>query len=202
MKLFFATANQNKVKELAALFSAYDIDIVSVANYPDFISPPETGVTFQENAQIKAECACQFTGLPSLADDSGLVVAALKGAPGVYSARYAGENATDEENNEKLLAEMKDIPEADRKAYFCSVLCLALPKGETIFSEGRVYGRILRKRQGENGFGYDPLFYVDEMDKAMAELTLAEKNMVSHRGLAFRAMKDQLLSLFLATDNG
>jgi XTP/dITP diphosphohydrolase len=202
MKLFFATANQNKVKELAALISDYDIDVVSAADYPDFISPPETGETFQENAQIKAECACKFTGLPSLADDSGLVVDALKGAPGVYSARYAGENATDEENNEKLLAEMKDIPEEDRKAYFCSVLCLALPKGETVFSEGRVHGMILKERRGENGFGYDPLFYVNEMDKGMAELTLAEKNMVSHRGMAFRQMRDQLLRHFLATDNG
>lgn len=202
MKLFFATANQNKVKELASLISAYDIDIVSATDYPDFISPEETGDSFRENARIKAECACEFTGLPSLADDSGLVVAALNGAPGVYSARYAGENATDEENNEKLLAEMKDIPEEARKAYFCSVLCLALPNGHTVFSEGRVYGMILKERRGENGFGYDPLFHVDEMDKGMAELTLQEKNMISHRGLAFRDMKDQLLSLFLATDNG
>lgn len=201
MKLFFATGNQNKVKELAALIDGAGIGVVSAGDYPGFIAPPETGATFQENAYIKAACACQYTGLPALADDSGLVVAALKGAPGVHSARYAGENATDEKNNEKLLAAMEELPDEEREAYFCSVLCLALPTGETFFSEGRVYGRILREYRGENGFGYDPLFYVDEMKKTMAELTLAEKNMVSHRARAFHGMKERLLSLLLATDN-
>lgn len=202
MKLFFATGNQNKVKELAALVSGFDIDVVSAADYPDFVSPPETGTTFKENARIKAEYACKMTGLPSLADDSGLVVEALNGAPGVYSARYAGENATDEENNEKLLEDMKDIADENRSAYFCAVLCLVLPDGRVFYSEGRVYGTILREPRGENGFGYDPLFYVDEQDVGMAELTLEEKSMISHRAMAFQAMKDQLFSLFLGTDNG
>lgn len=202
MKLFFATGNQNKVKELAALISAYDIEVASAADYPDFVSPPETGATFKENALIKAESACAFTGLPSLADDSGLVVAALNGAPGVYSARYAGEDADDTQNNEKLLAALEDVADLDRKAYFCSVLCLALPGGCTHFSEGRVYGMILREPRGSNGFGYDPLFHVDELDAGMAELTLAEKNMISHRGKAFQAMAEQIASLYLPTDNG
>ena len=202
MKLFFATGNQNKVKELAALVSAYDIEVASAADYPDFVSPPETGATFKENALIKAKSACAFTGLPSLADDSGLVVAALNGAPGVYSARYAGEDADDTRNNEKLLAALGDVADPDRKAYFCSVLCLALPGGSTYFSEGRVYGMILREPRGSNGFGYDPLFHVDELDAGMAELTLAEKNMISHRGKAFQAMSEQIASLYLPTDNG
>jgi XTP/dITP diphosphohydrolase len=202
MKLFFATGNQGKVNELIDLISGYDIDVVSVADYPKFVSPPETGTTFRENARIKAESACKFTGLPSLADDSGLVVDALNGAPGVYSARYAGENATDEDNNAKLLKEMESVEDGYRGAYFCSVICMVLPDGRVFYSEGRVYGTILKEPRGENGFGYDPLFYVDEQELGMAELTLAEKNMISHRAHAFQGMKDQLFSLFLTTDNG
>lgn len=196
MKLFFATGNKNKVKEFRALTEGMELEIVSMTDYPDFVSPPETGTTFQENARIKARSACEYTGLPSLADDSGLVVEALNGAPGVYSARYSGENATAEENNEKLLVEMANIPEEQRNAYFCAVFCLSLPDGRDIFSEGRVEGRILSDYRGHEGFGYDPLFFVTETGRGMAEMTMAEKNKISHRSRAFDGMRTALNSLF------
>ena len=199
MELFFATGNKNKVKELAALIEDMDIHVRSVADVPDFVSPPETGATFKENAFIKAKSAAEFTGLAALADDSGLVVPALNGAPGVYSARYSGEEGNDEANNEKLLWEMKDIPEEKRSAYFCTVLCLYLPNGSVYYSEGRVDGRILFDYCGTNGFGYDPLFFVTEKGKGMDEMTLEEKNEISHRSRAFTAMKAALNSLLSHT---
>lgn len=196
MKLFFATGNQGKVEELKALMKGMDIEILYMADYPEFAAPPETGSTFRENALIKARGACDYTGLPSLADDSGLAVAALGGAPGVFSARYSGENATSESNNEKLLKEMHNVPEAQRDAYFCAVLCLSLPDGRDIFSEGRVDGKILKEYRGDQGFGYDPLFFVTEKGKGMAEMTMAEKNAISHRSRAFNGIADALSSLY------
>ncbi|MGM9567387.1 MAG: XTP/dITP diphosphatase [Clostridia bacterium] len=195
MKLFFATGNKGKVKELEALIEGMDFQVLYTADFPDFVSPEETGDTFRENARIKARGACDFTGLPSLADDSGLVVKALNGAPGVYSARYSGENATAESNNEKLLKEMKDVPEEQRDAYFCAVLCLSLPDGRDFFSEGRVDGKILKEYRGTNGFGYDPLFFVTEKGKGMAEMTMEEKNSISHRSRAFKGVFEALNSL-------
>ena len=196
MKLFFATGNKGKVKELEALIEGMDLQVLYMADVPDFVSPEETGTTFRENARIKARSACDFTGLPSLADDSGLVVEALKGAPGVYSARYSGENATSESNNEKLLKEMNNVPQEQRKAYFCAVLCLALPDGRDLFSEGRVNGEILTEYRGTNGFGYDPLFFVTEKGKGMAEMTMEEKNAISHRSRAFEGISNALNSLY------
>ncbi|MBQ1251700.1 MAG: XTP/dITP diphosphatase [Firmicutes bacterium] len=198
MKLFFATGNQGKVKELENLVKdlSLDIEILYMKDYPDFVSPPETGTTFKENALIKSRSACEYTGLPSLADDSGLVVPALAGAPGVYSARYSGENATSESNNEKLLKEMENIPDEQRNAYFCAVLCLSLPDGNDYFSEGRVNGKILRNYVGNNGFGYDPLFFVPEMGKGMAEMTMEEKNSISHRSRAFNGLCNALNSCY------
>jgi len=198
MKLFFATGNQGKVRELKNLVKDHDLDIeiFYMADYPDFVAPPETGTTFRENALIKARSAADYTGLPSLADDSGLVVEALSGAPGVYSARYSGENATSESNNEKLLKEMENIPDEQRNAYFCAVLCLSFPDGENIFSEGKVMGKILRKYVGNNGFGYDPLFFVPEMGKGMAEMTMEEKNSISHRSRAFEGLCKALNSRY------
>lgn len=184
------------MKELEALVEGLDLEILYMADFPDFVPPEETGTTFQENARIKARSGCDFTGLPSLADDSGLVVEALDGAPGVYSARYSGERATAESNNEKLLKEMKDIPDERRDAYFCAVLCLSLPAGEDFFSEGRVEGKILREYRGSEGFGYDPLFFVTEKGKGMAEMTMAEKNSISHRSRAFNGIFKALNSLY------
>lgn len=196
MKLFFATGNKGKVKELEALVQGMDIEVQYMADYPDFVAPPETGSTFKENAQIKARSACAYTGLPSLADDSGLVVDALNGAPGVYSARYSGENATSESNNEKLLDAMADVPDGERTARFCAVLCLSYPDGQDLFSEGTVEGEILREYVGTNGFGYDPLFYVPEKGKGMAEMTMEEKNSISHRSRAFNGLCKALNSYY------
>lgn len=196
MEIFFATGNKGKVKELEALVEAMDFKVLSAVDFPDYISPEETGDTFRENARIKARSACDFTGLPSLADDSGLVVNALNGAPGVYSARYSGEDATAESNNEKLLKEMYGIPEEQRNAYFCAVLCLSLPDGRDFFSEGRVDGKILKEYRGTEGFGYDPLFFVTEKGKGMAEMTMEEKNSISHRSRAFKGISDALNSLY------
>ena len=196
MEIFFATGNKGKVKELEALVEAMDFKVLFAADFPDFVSPEETGDTFRENARIKARSACDFTGLPSLADDSGLVVNALNGAPGVYSSRYSGEDATAESNNEKLLKEMYGIPEEQRNAYFCAVLCLSLPDGRDFFSEGRVDGKILKEYRGTEGFGYDPLFFVTEKGKGMAEMTMEEKNSISHRSRAFKGISDALNSLY------
>lgn len=196
IKLFFATGNKGKVKELEALIKGMDLQVMYMADVPGFVPPEETGRTFKENARIKARAACDYTGLPSLADDSGLVVAALNGAPGVFSARYSGESATAESNNEKLIKEMHDIPEERRDAYFCSVLCLSLPDGRDLFSEGRVDGKILKEYRGTNGFGYDPLFFVTETGKGMAEMTMEEKNSISHRSRAFDGISKALNSLY------
>ena len=195
-QLLFATGNQNKVRELADLVSSLDLSLLSLADFPDYVSPSEDGETFHENARIKARYACEYTGMPALADDSGLCVTALNGAPGVFSARFGGENAAAEENNEKLLKMMADVDDDHRDAYFAAVFCLSLPDGRDFFSEGRVYGRILREYRGTNGFGYDPLFFVTEKGKGMAELSLAEKNLISHRSRAFEGIFTALNSLF------
>lgn len=184
-KIFFATGNKNKLEELKVLVSPLKIEVVSPLDFPDYIAPEETGTTFFENAAIKAKAACAFTGLPALADDSGLVVPALNGEPGMYSARYSGEDATDDNNNAKLLKKMENLEGDDRKAYFCAVLCFAVPQGEVYYSEGRVDGHMLREYRGEKGFGYDPIFFIDEIGLGMAEIDMDEKNKISHRSRAF-----------------
>ena len=195
-ELLFATGNQNKVRELASLTAGMDLRVLSLRDFPGFTPPPETGKTFRENAAIKARSACAYTGMAALADDSGLCVAALNGAPGVFSARYSGEDASAESNNEKLLREMAAVPDGARDAYFACVFCLSLPDGHDFFSEGRVDGSILKEYRGENGFGYDPLFFVTEKGKGMAEMSLAEKNLISHRSRAFEGIIAALSSLF------
>ena len=195
-QLLFATGNQNKVRELAELISDLDLELLSLADFPDYVSPVEDGKTFHENARIKARSACEYTGMAALADDSGLCVDALNGAPGVFSARYSGEYASARENNEKLLKEMKDIDDDRRGACFTAVFCLSLPDGRDYFSEGRVYGSIMREYRGTKGFGYDPLFFVTEKGKGMAEMTLSEKNFISHRSRAFEGIITALNSLF------
>jgi XTP/dITP diphosphohydrolase len=146
----------------------------------------ENGVTFPDNAALKARVAVRRTGLIALADDSGLEVDALDGAPGVYSARYAGEPKDDERNNDKLLHLLETIPEDKRTARFRCALVIATPFGEEYLTEGAVEGRILTLRRGSDGFGYDPVFFIPEFARTMAELTLTEKNTVSHRAQAFR----------------
>lgn len=203
MRIVVATANAHKVREIAAALASLDVELLPVTLLePDFISPPEDADSFQGNALIKAWAAHEACGLPALADDSGLVVDALKGAPGVYSARYAGENASDSDNNFKLLSELSTIPERQRSARFVSVIALvgldtynpALPR--EIIIEGSCEGSIAFEAKGHEGFGYDPLFKpVETPGKRMAELSMDEKNQISHRGKALKELSLQLIEL-------
>ena len=187
-----ATRNRGKILEINALLTGLVDQVSSAADYPEFPETVEDGATFEENALKKAREAASFTGLPALADDSGLVVDALDGRPGVFSARYGGEGAGDAANNARLLEECQNISDDRRQAAFVCVLAFVTPAGtEQIFS-GRIAGAILTSERGEGGFGYDPLFGVDGFDRTMAELTLQEKNSISHRGLALLHFKDFL----------
>jgi len=186
MKILLATQNQGKVRELQELLTGEDIEVLSLVDIPDWEEVEETGKTFAENAALKARAAVLRTGLIALADDSGLEVDALDGWPGVYSARFAGEPKDDERNNDKLLELLKTVPDDKRMARFRCALVIATPDGEEYLTEGTVEGRILSQRRGKGGFGYDPLFFVPEFARTMAELNLAQKNKLSHRAQAFR----------------
>ena len=185
MKLVIATKNKNKVAEIRdKLASLPGLELLSLLDYPDMPAIEETGTSFEENAVIKAKEVCTFTGLPALADDSGLVVDALGGEPGVYSARYAGERASDRDRYLLLLRNMEKIPPENRTARFVCAIAVALPGGTVHTTEANCEGVILSHEQGTGGFGYDPVFYLPRMGKTMAELTMAEKNTLSHRALA------------------
>lgn len=184
-KLILASGNKGKLNEFQSVFSAAGIQVEPQSLY-HIQDAEETGLSFVENAIIKARHACQHTGLPALADDSGLEVDALHGQPGIYSARFSGENATDASNNEKLLALMKDIPEDQRTARFHCILVLmrhAQDPTPLVF-HGTWEGRILHFPSGSNGFGYDPLFFATEQQEISAQLSAEVKNRVSHRGKA------------------
>ena len=192
MDLLIATANKSKVKEISELLEPLKINVKPVYEcYKGFSMPEETGKTFEENAKIKAESVYIATKMATLADDSGLQVDALNGAPGVYSARYAGENASDKEKIEKLLSEMEGVPQEKRTARFICVICCILPNGEKVFSRGECEGRISNEIHGENGFGYDPIFLTSK-GKTFAELSFEEKNRISHRGIALREIYNRL----------
>ena len=186
MKIILATQNQGKVRELRELLVDEEIEVLSLLDIPYWEDVEENGVTFADNAALKARAAVLRTGLIALADDSGLEVDALDGAPGVYSARYAGEPKDDERNTDKLLGLLEIIPEDKRTARFRCALVMATPFGKDYLTEGAVEGRIMTQRRGSDGFGYDPVFYLPEFARTMAELTLAEKNTISHRAQAFR----------------
>lgn len=186
MKILLATQNQGKVRELQELLAGEEIEVISLREVPDWEEVEENGKTFAENAALKARVAAKRTGLISLADDSGLEVDALDGAPGVYSARFAGEPKDDEKNNDKLLKLLENVPEEKRSARFRCALVIATPSGEEYLTEGTVEGQILRERRGQEGFGYDPLFYLPDFKQTMAELSIAEKNEISHRAIAFK----------------
>ena len=191
-RLLVATRNRGKIKEIKALLDGLVEEVLCAADLPDLPETVEDGATFAENALKKAREASEATGLPVLADDSGLVVEGLNGAPGVISARYAGEDADDTANNHKLMNELAARPDADRAAAF--VCCMAFVDGistEQLFV-GRVGGRIIDQPRGEHGFGYDPLFLVDGFEQTMAELPLDQKNRISHRGQALQAFKAYL----------
>ncbi|ACL70287.1 XTP/dITP diphosphatase [Halothermothrix orenii] len=189
LKLLVASGNQGKIREIKKYLNDLDIEIVGL---DDFSLPPveEDGETFYENALKKARTRARETGLLTLADDSGLEVDYLQGKPGVYSARYAGAGASDEDNNKKLLEELKGVPAGQRGARFKCVMVLYDPElGEDISVTGSCEGIIMEKPRGDNGFGYDPLFYVPEYGKTMAELTLETKNKISHRARALSKIK-------------
>lgn len=197
-----ATRNQGKVKEFAELFGAHGFKVRSLSDYTDLPPIVENGETFAENARIKAQIISAHLHVPVLADDSGLEVSALNGAPGVYSARYAGENATDEANNAKLLQalnassaaqEGEEEPKRLSEASFVCALALIDPvANELIEAEAACEGYIISEPRGEGGFGYDPLFYIPSLGKTMAELTIEEKNQVSHRAKALRLFFQKL----------
>ncbi|WP_430876256.1 XTP/dITP diphosphatase [Gilliamella sp. G0441] len=188
-KIVLATNNQGKVNELQNLLADAGFDIVAQSqfNLPD---ADETGLTFVENAIIKARYAAKLTGLPAIADDSGLVVEALNGQPGIYSARYAGEHGNDESNNQKLLQALQPIPKEKRSAYFyCALVFIQHEKDPTpIICLGKWNGLILNELKGKGGFGYDPLFYIPELNCTAAELTKEQKSNISHRGQALKQL--------------
>lgn len=191
-KIVMASGNAGKLQEIKRILADFDFEVVPQSGY-GVSDADETGTTFAENALIKARHAADATGLPAIADDSGLAVDVLDGRPGVYSARYAGPDADDEKNNERLLAELTGVPDHQRGAAFHCVVCLAYPDGqEPVIAEGEWRGRILREPQGAGGFGYDPLFFVDEAGCTSAELDPEEKNARSHRGQALRALARKL----------
>ena len=193
--LIVATRNKGKILEINALLAGLVDQVSSAADFADFPETVEDGATFEENALKKAREASSFSGLPALADDSGLVVDALDGRPGVFPARYAGVGAGDAANNARLLSECQNIPEEHRQAAFVCVLALVTPDGVEQLFTGRVAGRILSEARGEAGFGYDPLFLVDGFERSMAELELAEKNAVSHRAQAFDKFREYIKTM-------
>ena len=195
-----ATRNGHKVRELqtilADLIAELDLEIVGLGEFPGLAEVIETGVTFAENARLKAVAAAEATGLPALADDSGLSVDVLGGAPGVFSGRWAGTHGQDRANLELLLGQLYDVPDEHRAAAFVCAAVLALPDGTVVVREGRMPGRLARVPRGENGFGYDPILVVDGDSRTSAELTFEEKNAISHRGKAFRALSADLREIF------
>lgn len=194
-KILIATKNKGKVDEFKALFKNYGIEVMSLLDLSDDIKDvEETGETFAENARLKAEEISAILNKPVLADDSGLVIDALDGRPGVYSARYAGLAKSDQDNNHKVLHEMKDIPMEKRTARFVCVLAVAIPGKETFFVTGHCEGKISIAESGSNGFGYDPLFLPEGYTTTMAEMSAEEKNKVSHRSQAIVQLDEWLSS--------
>jgi XTP/dITP diphosphohydrolase len=194
-RVVLATRNAHKIEELSTMLTGLPVVVLSFADFPGLPEVVEDGETLAANAVKKAEAVAAFTGLPSLADDTGLEVKALEGAPGVHSARYAGENATGAANNAKLLAELAGISGGDRAAAFRCVIALAVPGDGTRTVEGATDGVILEAPRGAGGFGYDPLFLPDGHARTYAEMAAGEKNTVSHRGKAIKSASALLRSL-------
>lgn len=195
LKVVVATQNPHKVKEIGAILRDFPVDLVSLLDYKNQPEMREDGTTYAENAIQKARTVAKFSGEWSLGDDTGLEVDALDGEPGLYSARYAGENASFSDNKKKLLSLMEGIPEVERTATFRTTLALVHPRGEKHLAEGFLEGRITESEKGEKGFGYDSIFFVPELGKTFAELTHDEKNRYSHRARAVVEMKKILRKL-------
>ncbi len=190
MKIALATNNKHKLEEIRAILDGCFEQLLSLSELGLDIEIEETGATLEENALIKAREIVRLTGMPALADNTGLMVDALGGAPGVYSARYAGEAHDDKSNRQLLLKNLENAP--DRSAHFGTVIAVCYPDGSYLTAEGRVDGKIIFEERGEGGFGYDSLFYSEEIGKTFAEATPEEKNSISHRGRALRAMLEKL----------
>ena len=193
-RLLLATNNKAKVREYRILLEGIPYELVTPAEMGDTLDVDESGETFEENASLKAKAYASVSGLPALADDSGLEVDALGGEPGVLSARYAGEGATDRALIEYLLSKLADVPRERRGARFRCVIAIASPNGEVTLCQGECPGIIAFEPKGTGGFGYDPVFYLPEVDKTMAELSMEQKNEVSHRGKAARAARNILIN--------
>ena len=196
--LVIATRNKGKTAEIRDLLKDFPVDIKNLDDFGPIPPLEEDGKTFDENAYKKASFAAKILGLPALADDSGLLVEALDGAPGIHSARYAGENATDEQRYLKLLEEMRE--KSNRKAAFECVISIAVPTGPALTYEARCQGLITESPAGSNGFGYDPIFFYPPLNKTFAELTREEKSRVSHRGKAFVELKDEFDKVLIWID--
>lgn len=187
-----ATNNKNKIAEFDRILHPLGITVLPASELGmELPEVEETGETFEENAELKAKSACEATKRPAIADDSGLMVDALGGRPGVYSARYAGEGATDEEKIDKLLSELRDTPDGERNAHFVCAICCCFPDGKKIVVRGECDGSIGYAPRGNGGFGYDPIFFTQD-NKTFAELSNVEKDALSHRGKALRAFAEEL----------
>lgn len=193
MKIVAATGNKHKIEEIESITKKFGMNVITKAEAGvGDLEVEETGTTFEENSLIKAEAIMKATGMPAIADDSGLEADALNGAPGVYSARFSGEGATDESNNAKLLKLMENIPDDERSARFVSVVTLCFPDGAVVAARGECPGTLRRSPQGDGGFGYDPLFVPVGYDKTYAEISAEEKNIISHRAKALGILRMKL----------
>jgi XTP/dITP diphosphohydrolase len=193
--LVLATRNGHKVAELRRILGEtglVGVEIRDLDAFPDLLEVAETGVTFAENAVLKAVAVAEATGLPAVADDSGLCVEVLGGAPGVFSARWCGRHGDDRANLDLLLAQLHEVPDPHRGAHFACAAAAALPGGRQVVAQGRLTGTLIRHPRGENGFGYDPIFVPEGQLRTTAELSPAEKDAISHRGRAFRALSELL----------
>ncbi len=188
--IVLATRNAGKTREIQKMLSGHPIDLKNLNDFGPIPEVEEDGATFDDNAYKKASFTARVLGLPAMADDSGLVVKALDGRPGVRSARYASDHASDQQNLEKVLSKLSGAK--DRSAAFECVVSIAVPTGAALTYEGRCEGIILESPRGENGFGYDPVFFYPEFDKTFAEISMEEKSRVSHRGLAFKQIIDEM----------
>lgn len=191
-KIVLATHNQGKIREFQKAFAEIGWQAVPIADIAEVEDPEETGTTFEENALQKARCYAKAVDLPVLSDDSGIIACALGDRPGVYSARYAGHHGDDEANNQKLIADLAAFPPEQRTVHYICSLVLIWPDGRTVTAEGSCDGILRDFYAGQNGFGYDPLFYVPDKGKTMAELSMAEKNEISHRGKALKKLVEAL----------
>ena len=194
-KIVFATTNAEKIKEIKEILADFDVEVASMKEMNITADIEENGATFEENSLIKARAVSKLTGLPALADDSGLEVDYLNGEPGIYSARYLGRDTDYDYKNNYIIDKLKEAKGEERSARFVCVISLVLPDGREFVKKGVMEGRIGYEIKGENGFGYDPIFYLPEYGKTSAEISAEEKNKISHRGKALSAMKELIASL-------